>query len=64
MLMTLCHDLRAVRQEDQVTQKTYLLQQAVQKIPKDYQAKYAAARMKKMNLPGQTQWRIITEGVL
>jgi hypothetical protein len=37
------------------------LQQAVQKIPKDYQTKYAAASMEKENLPGQTQWRILTQ---
>ena len=61
VLMTLYYDLRAIKQEDQVTQNIFLLQQAVQKIQKDYQAKYAAASMEKENLPGQTQWRIVTE---
>ena len=61
VLMTLYYDLRAIKQEDQVTQNIFLLQQAVQKIQKDYQAKYAAASMEKENLPGQTQLRILTE---
>jgi hypothetical protein len=61
VMMTLYQDLRAVKQEDQVTQNIYLLQQAVQKIPKDYQARYAAVSMEKESLPCQTQWRILTE---
>ena len=61
VLMTLYYDLRAIKQEDQVTQNIYLLQQAVQKIPKDYQARYAAVSMEKESLPGQTQWRILAE---
>jgi hypothetical protein len=60
-MMTLFHDLRTVKQEEQVTQNTYLLQQTVLKIPKEYQARYAAVSMEEENLLGQTQWSIFTE---
>ena len=40
-LMTLYYDLKAIQQESQVTQNIYLLQKTVQKIPEEYQNRYA-----------------------
>ena len=52
-LMTFYYDLKAVQQESQVTQNVYLLQKTVQKIPKEYQSKYADVCMEKKNQPGE-----------
>ena len=59
--MTFYYDLKAVQQESQVTQNVYLLQKTVQKIPKEYQSKYADVCMEKKNQPGETQWKILTD---
>ena len=55
-LMTLYYDIKAVNQEGQATQNTFLLQRTVQKIPKEYQKDYATVSMEKRSLPGETQW--------
>ena len=59
--MTFYYDLKAVQQESQVTQYVYLLQKTVQKIPKEYQSKYADVCMEKKNQPGETQWKILMD---
>jgi hypothetical protein len=59
-LMTLYYDLKAIQQESQVTQNIYLLQKTVQKIPEEYQSRYAEVCMRKENQPGETQWKILS----
>ena len=54
-------DLRTVNQEHQATQNQYLITNSVKKMSQHYQAEYGRISAEKKNLPGKTQWKILTE---
>jgi hypothetical protein len=54
-LKTLFYDLKAVNQEGQATQNTYIpVAENCTENPQEYQRKYAAVSIEKKNLPGET----------
>ena len=60
-LMELYINLKTVNQVDQLTKITYILDRAVTKLPEKYREKYMERYFEKKNIPGQTQWKILTK---
>ena len=54
-------DLRTVNQEQQATQNQYLINNAVKKMSLSYQAEYGRVSAEKKSVPGETQWKTLTD---
>ena len=60
-LETLYSDLKAVKAEDQVTNNNYLLNTAIEMIPKSFQEGLANYRCKKESQPGETLYKVLSD---
>ena len=54
-------DLRTVNQEQQATQNQYLINNAVKKMSLQYQEEYGKISAEKKSVPGETQWKTLTD---
>ena len=60
-LVTLYNDLVAVKQEEQVTGNTFLLNTTIRWIPEKYQRELHMVRRMKKEMPGETLWKILSK---
>ena len=54
-------DLRTVNQEQQATQNQYLINNVVKKMSLHYQEEYGKVSAVKKSVPGETQWKTLTD---